>query len=102
VVGGGKIDGPSAGLAICLVIYSAIMGVPLRQDVAVTGELSIQGRVKAVGGVFEKIYGAHQAGITKILIPQENKADIPNELGKLEVVFVKTIEEALAQIICKE
>lgn len=102
VVGGGKIDGPSAGLAICLVIYSAIMQVPLRQNMAVTGELSIQGQVKAVGGVFEKIYGARQAGLAKILIPAENKTDIPQNLGKLEVVLVQTIEEALAQIMFEE
>ncbi|MGI6587967.1 MAG: Lon family ATP-dependent protease [Peptococcia bacterium] len=101
VVGGGRIDGPSAGLAICLAIYSAVMDVPLRQDVAVTGELSIQGRVKAVGGVFEKIYGARQAGITKVLIPRENQADVPNDLGGLEVALVKTVEEALTQIVAQ-
>lgn len=98
VVGGGRIDGPSAGAAICLAIYSAVTGTPLRQDVAVTGELSIQGRIKAVGGIFEKIYGAKQAGMAKVLIPQENKADVPNDLKGIEIVLVSTIEEALTQI----
>jgi ATP-dependent Lon protease len=61
IVGGGRIDGPSAGTAIVLAITSAILEWPIRQDVAVTGEISIQGRVKAVGGVYEKLYGAKQA-----------------------------------------
>lgn len=98
VVGGGKIDGPSAGMAIFLAIYSAVTGTPLRQDVAVTGELSIQGRAKAVGGIFEKIYGANQAGIAKVLIPKGNKADVPSNLNGLEVVLVDTVQEALGQI----
>ena len=102
LVGGGKVDGPSAGLAICLVIYSALLKIPLRQDVAVTGELSIQGRVKAVGGIFEKIYGAEQAQISKVLLPRENQADIPVDLQSPQIVLVETIEEALAQIIWKE
>jgi len=74
VVGGGNIDGPSAGLAIFLAIYSAVARAPLPQDVAVTGELSIAGKVRAVGGVVEKLYAARQAGMRSILIPKENAA----------------------------
>ncbi len=99
VIGGGKIDGPSAGVAICLAIYSAVTGQALRQDVAVTGELSIQGRVKAVGGIFEKIYGAKQARLSKVIIPQENQADVPGDLHGIEVVTVRTIEEVLHHIV---
>ncbi|MDD2401935.1 MAG: Lon family ATP-dependent protease [Clostridia bacterium] len=98
VVGGGKIDGPSAGTAICLAIYSAMTNTPLRQDVAVTGELSIRGNVKAVGGIFEKTYGAKQAGMVKILIPEENRADVPNDLYGIEIVLIKNMEEALSQM----
>jgi len=98
VIGGGQIDGPSAGVAITLAIMSAIQNKPLRQDVAVTGEVSIQGRVKAVGGVFEKIYGAKQAGIKKVLIPQENSRDVPRDLTGIEVVPISTVEEALTHI----
>jgi len=98
VVGGGKIDGPSAGIAIFLAIYSAITGTPLRQDVAVTGELSIQGMAKAVGGIFEKLYGASQAGIIKVIIPKDNKTDVPNNLADIKVVTVSTVQEALAEI----
>jgi len=101
IIGGGRIDGPSAGLAICLSVYSAVTGQKLRQDTAVTGELSIQGRVKAVGGIFEKIYGAKQAGMTRIIIPGENHADIPCNLRGLEVIMVKTVEEALEHIVEK-
>lgn len=99
VVGGGKIDGPSAGAAICLAIYSAIAGKALRQDIAITGELSIQGRVKAVGGVFEKIYGAKQAGMVKVLIPGENVADVPANLKNIEVVLINSIEEVLKEML---
>ena len=62
VIGGGNIDGPSAGTAILTAIVSAVTGAPIRQDVAVTGEISLQGEIKPVGGVFEKAYGARQAG----------------------------------------
>lgn len=95
VIGGGRIDGPSAGTAILAAVVSAITGQAIRQDVAVTGEISIQGRVKAVGGVFEKAYGAKQAGIHTIIIPKENEKDVP--LGHLGLTIspVETVEEAL-------
>lgn len=95
IVGGGRIDGPSAGLAITLAVYSAIQNIPLRQDLAVTGEISIRGKVKAVGGVIEKIYGAKQAGVAAVLIPAENTKDIPTGLRGINVIPVNTIEEAL-------
>ena len=100
IIGGGRIDGPSAGVAICLAIYSAVTGKHLRQDVAVTGELSIQGRIKAVGGICEKIYGAKQAGMARIIIPRDNHADVPNNLQGIGVIMVETIEEALEYIVC--
>jgi ATP-dependent Lon protease len=96
IIGGGRIDGPSAGTAIVSAVISAITGKPIRQDVAITGEISIQGKVKAVGGVFEKAYGAKQAGIVTMIIPQENQADIPeNHLG-LTIRPVVNVEEAMA------
>ncbi|MBP2663117.1 MAG: lon [Firmicutes bacterium] len=96
IIGGGRIDGPSAGTAIVSAIISAITGKPIRQDVAITGEISIQGKVKAVGGVFEKAYGAKQAGIVTMIIPQENKSDIPAEHLGLIIRPVVTVEEAMA------
>ena len=95
VIGGGQIDGPSAGLAIISVLVSAITGQPLRQDVAVTGEISIRGRLKAVGGVFEKAYGAKQAGVKTIIIPKENEKDIPSDHLGLDVQPLETVEAAL-------
>ena len=69
VVGGGNIDGPSAGVAILAAIISAVWQIPLPQDIAVTGELSIRGNVKPVGGLHPKIYGARQAGVKKSVRP---------------------------------
>jgi ATP-dependent Lon protease len=95
IIGGGRIDGPSAGLAITLAVYSALENFPLRQDVAITGEISIRGKVKPVGGVFEKIYGAKQAGISTVIIPEENAKDVPTGLTGIQVIPVKTVEEAM-------
>jgi len=98
VIGGGNIDGPSAGTAILAVLVSAITDRKIRQDIAVTGEISIQGRVRPVGGVFEKAYGAKQAGVKMLIIPKENDKDIPKEHLKLDIRAVETAEEALALI----
>jgi ATP-dependent Lon protease len=96
IIGGGRIDGPSAGMAILAAVISSLTGQLIKQDVAVTGEISIQGKVKAVGGVFEKAYGAKQAGIHTVVIPKENEKDIPqNHLG-LNICPVETVEEGLA------
>lgn len=98
VVGGGKIDGPSAGLAIFLVLYSAIENIPIPRDLAVTGELSIRGGVRAVGGIPEKLYGARQAGIQRVLIPLENEKDVPLGLKNIKVIPVQTVEEVLINV----
>ncbi len=99
VVGGGQVDGPSAGLAILLAILSAIEGWPLRQDVAVTGEVSIRGRIRAVGGVYEKIYGAKQAGMKTVILPAENKKDTPTAVKGIEVVQVETVDDVLQHVV---
>nr|WP_233127404.1 Lon family ATP-dependent protease [Anaerovibrio sp. JC8] len=102
VIGGGNIDGPSAGTAILTAILSAITKRPIRQDVAVTGEISLQGRVRPVGGVFEKAYGAKQAGIKTLIIPKENSKDIPkNHLG-LDIHPVTTAKEAFDLLLGPE
>jgi len=98
VVGGGRIDGPSAGAAIFLAVLSAIQERPVPQDVAVTGEVSIQGKIRAVGGIFEKIYGARQAGIKKVLIPAENEKDVPQDIKGIQVVPVNSVEEMIENI----
>ncbi len=98
VVGGGRIDGPSAGVAISLAIYSALENLPVPQNIAVTGELSIQGMIRAVGGVPEKIYGAKQCGIDTVFVPLENKKDIPLDARGIKVITVQTLEEVINQI----
>ena len=102
VIGGGNIDGPSAGTAILAAIVSAVTGAAIRQDVAVTGEISLQGEIKPVGGVFEKAYGARQAGISTLIIPWENKKDIPEEHLGLEIHRLKKAEEAFAVLFADD
>ncbi len=98
VVGGGNIDGPSAGLAIFLALYSAVTKTPLPQDVAVTGELSIQGKIRAVGGVVEKLYAARQAGMRRVLLPKENAREVDGAVGGLAVVPVANVEQVLRDL----
>ena len=102
VIGGGNIDGPSAGTAILAALVSAVTGKPLRQDAAITGEISLAGRVRPVGGVFEKAYGAKQAGIKTLIIPKENDKDIPEGHLGLDIHAVETAEEAFAVLFAPE
>ncbi len=102
VIGGGKIDGPSAGVAITLAIISCITGRSIPQNVAVTGEVSIQGKVKAVGGVIEKIYGARQAGIRRVFVPKENEKDVPANLIDIQVIPVQTVQEIVESVLKRE
>jgi ATP-dependent Lon protease len=94
VIGGGNIDGPSAGLAIFLALYSALTKTPLPQDVAITGELSIQGKVRPVGGIIEKLYAARQAGMRAILVPKENVREIDRTLAGIDVIPITSVEQA--------
>ena len=98
VIGGGNIDGPSAGLAVVLTVISAVEGIPIRQDVAVTGEISLQGKVRPVGGIQEKIYGARQSKVKRVLVPADNKREIPQSLDEIEVVPVETVWDAWEQV----
>jgi len=96
VIGGGNIDGPSAGLAIFLATYSALTKRALPQNIAVTGEISIQGRIRPVGGIIEKLYAARQAGMRAIVIPRENARELDRTTLGLDVIPVATVQEALA------
>ena len=98
VIGGGQIDGPSAGLAMLIVLLSALKGWPVAQDTAVTGEISLQGYVRPVGGIPEKLFGARLAGLQTVVVPYENKAEIP-QLPGMQVIPVKRVEEALPLFI---
>ena len=99
VVGGGDVDGPSAGAAILVAIVSAIKNIPVRQDAAVTGEISIRGRVKPVGGLYQKIHGARQAGVTTVVIPADNRNDLPEAVPGVEVVPAATFQDVLDAVL---
>ena len=95
VVGGGRIDGPSAGAAITIAIISALLEKPIRQDVAITGEISLRGNIKPVGGIFEKIYGARRKGIKLVVVPKANEKEVPLNLDDIEVKAISRIEELM-------
>ncbi|MDZ5254855.1 Lon family ATP-dependent protease [Clostridium sp. LIBA-8841] len=95
VIGGGKIDGPSAGAAITICVMSALLEKPIRQDLAITGEISLRGKIKPVGGIFEKIYGARRKGIKLVTVPKDNENEIPKGLEDIEVRAISSIEELM-------
>lgn len=98
VIGGGNIDGPSAGLPIFMALFSALAKTPLPQDIAMTGELSIQGKVRPVGGVVEKLYAARQAGMRAMIVPKENLREIDASLAGIEIMPVASVEQAFGAL----
>lgn len=102
VVGGANIDGPSAGAAITLALLSAIENRPVRQDTAITGEISLGGRLKPVGGIHEKIYGAIRKGIQRVIIPSDNAKEVPSGLTGITVCPCASIEEVRDLMYNKE
>ena len=93
-------DGPSAGVGMCTTLVSALTGIPVRADVAMTGEITLRGEVLPIGGLKEKLLAAHRGGITTVLIPEDNRkdlAEIPkNVKDKLDIKPLKWIDEVLA------
>jgi len=96
-------DGPSAGLPVACALASALSGHPARNDVAVTGEVTLQGRVLPVGGIREKVLAAHREGITRVFLPRENADDlekIPEEVrSAVRFTFVDCVDDCLREIV---
>src|SRR5262249_53282343 len=92
-------DGPSAGVAICTTIVSVLTGIPVKKTVAMTGEITLRGRVLGIGGLKEKLLAALRGGIKTVLIPEENVkdlAEIPDNVKRdLEIIPVSTVDDAL-------
>jgi ATP-dependent Lon protease len=98
-------DGPSAGVAMITAIVSVMTGIPVRKDVAMTGEISLRGRVLPIGGLKEKLLAALRGGLSKVLIPEENAkdlAEIPDNVKSgLEIVPVSRVDELLEQVLVR-
>ena len=99
-------DGPSAGVTMCTAIISTLTGIPVRKDVAMTGEITLRGKVLPVGGIREKVLAAHRAGIRKVLLPKDNEPDIqdiPQAVrDEMEFVLIKHVKDALKQVLVKD
>ena len=99
-------DGPSAGVTMCSALFSTLSGKRVRRDVAMTGEITLRGRILPVGGIKEKVLAAYRQGIRKILLPADNKRDteeIPLSVRKkLDFVFLETVEDAFKEIILED
>jgi ATP-dependent Lon protease len=96
-------DGPSAGVAMAIAIISVLTGIPIRKDIAMTGEVTLRGRVLPIGGLKEKLLAALRSGIKTVLIPQENEkdlADVPQTVkDALEIVPISTVDQAIARAL---
>ncbi|MBU0482796.1 MAG: endopeptidase La [Proteobacteria bacterium] len=99
-------DGPSAGITIASALTSALTEIPVRHDIAMTGEITLLGKVLPIGGLKEKLLAAHRAGISKVIVPEENKKDV-KEIEKelpddLEINYVSSIDQVLKQVLIRE
>jgi ATP-dependent Lon protease len=98
-------DGPSAGVTMCVAMISCLTGIPARQDVAMTGEITLRGAILPVGGVREKVLAAHRAGIGKVLLPRENERDIDEIPAtvrrKMEFVLIGHANDALPHVLTR-
>lgn len=100
--GGVPVDGPSAGVSMATAVYSALKQTPVDNLMAMTGEVSVHGRVKPVGGVMAKVEAARNAGIKKVLIPQDNWLSIYDSFPGVEVIAVKDIQEVFDLALIKQ
>lgn len=98
-------DGPSAGVAMATSIVSIMTGIPVRKDIAMTGEITLRGRVLPIGGLKEKLLAALRAGVKKVFIPQENERDLveipENVKSNLTIVPVKMVDDVIHQALIR-
>jgi ATP-dependent Lon protease len=94
-------DGPSAGITMLVALASYALGRPVRPDLAMTGEITLRGKVLPVGGIKEKVLAAHRAGLKTVILPRRNEGDledVPEEVrGACRFVLVESVDEALAE-----
>jgi len=99
-------DGPSAGVTMAVALVSAATEKPVKKDVAMTGEITLRGKVLPVGGIKEKVLAAHRAGVKKVILPEENDKDleeVPDFVKEeMEFSFVKTVDEIMSQVLIDE
>ena len=99
-------DGPSAGIAMVTSIVSAITGIPVNKNIAMTGEVTLRGNILPIGGLKEKLLAAHRTGIAKVLIPEDNEKDLTeipkNILDNIKIVPVKTVDDVLKEALVSE
>jgi len=97
-------DGPSAGITLAIALISALTSHAIKHDVAMTGEITLRGRVLPVGGIKEKVLGAHRAGIRTVILPRNNERDIdevPSHVKRrLAFVYVEHMDEVIASAFC--
>ncbi len=99
-------DGPSAGITIATALISSLTGIPVRRDVAMTGEITLRGRVLPIGGLKEKALAALRAGITEIIVPEQNRKDLEeiprHEARQFTFTFVGSMDEVVAKALRKD
>jgi ATP-dependent Lon protease len=99
----GPVDGPSAGVTMCTAITSALLGIPVRRDLAMTGEITLRGRVRPIGGVKEKLLAAHRGTLAQVVIPADNAKDLPEVPKKvrdeLRIQLVSHMDQVLREAL---
>ena len=99
----GPVDGPSAGITMCTAITSALLRIPVRRTVAMTGEITLRGNVRPIGGLKEKTLAAHRGEIEKVIVPRDNAKDIPDIpvriRTEIEIVPVEHMDQVLKEAL---